>query len=317
MKCVLQIAPVYTLYIITSVSIGLIVTWWFWFQGCCWVCIKCRETEIVVDPLTCHECAHGSLPDQNFTHCIKLPELYMTLDSVWAIVPVVFSIVGISSVLFIFVVFLKFNNTPVIMASGRELCFVLLLGLLLSYAMSFVMVARPSPVSCGLQRLGLGTSLCLCYAALLTKTNRISRIFNRGIKAMVKRPSYTSPRSQIVICMTMVSVQVVAAVTWIILEVPGTTYEYPDRKTVILRCQTTNLHIVISLLYNMLLIIMCTVYAFKTRKIPENFNEAKYIAFTMYSTCIVWLAFIPTYFGTNKSDFRVSNSYFVLIYCVW
>ena len=47
------------------------------------------------------------------------------------------------------------------------------------------------------------------------------------------------------------------------------------------------------------------VYAFKTRKIPENFNEAKYIGFTMYSTCIVWLAFVPIYFGINN-DYKVT-----------
>lgn len=61
-----------------------------------------------------------------------------------------------------------------------------------------------------------------------------------------------------------------------------------------------------SLVYNMFLILMCTLYAFKTRKIPENFNEAKYIGFTMYSTCIVWLAFVPIYFG-SKNDYKVSN----------
>lgn len=61
-----------------------------------------------------------------------------------------------------------------------------------------------------------------------------------------------------------------------------------------------------SLVYNMFLILMCTLYAFKTRKIPENFNEAKYIGFTMYSTCIVWLAFVPIYFG-SKNDYKVFN----------
>ena len=58
----------------------------------------------------------------------------------------------------------------------------------------------------------------------------------------------------------------------------------------------------------MVLVLLCTVYAFKTRKIPENFNETKYIAFTMYSTCIVWLAFVPIYFGTDKADFKVGRT---------
>ena len=61
--------------------------------------------------------------------------------------------------------------------------------------------------------------------------------------------------------------------------------------------------------YNIVLIIICTVYGVKTRKIPQNFNEAKCIAFTMYSTCIVWLAFIPIYFGASGGDFKVNISY--------
>ena len=80
--------------------------------------------------------------------------------------------------------------------------------------MTFVMVAKPGPVTCTLLRMGLGLSLSICYAAIFTKTNRISRIFNRGIKAMVKRPSYTSPRSQVVICLCLVSVQVRRGYPW-------------------------------------------------------------------------------------------------------
>jgi len=43
------------------------------------------------------------------------------------------------------------------------------------------------------------------------------------------------------------------------------------------------------------------VYAVKTHKIPENFNESKHIGFTMYTTCVIWLGFIPIYFGTHNS----------------
>ena len=101
--------------------------------------------------------------------------------------------------MFVISVFVRYNNTPIIMASGRELCYVLMAGMLLCYAMTFVMVTKPTLVTCALSRAGLGLSLALCYSALFTKTNRISRIFNRGLKAMVKRPSYTSPRSQLAI----------------------------------------------------------------------------------------------------------------------
>lgn len=59
----------------------------------------------------------------------------------------------------------------------------------------------------------------MVYAALLTKTNRISRIFNAG-KRSAKRPSFISPRSQLIICAGLVGVQVSAissggAQTWL------------------------------------------------------------------------------------------------------
>ncbi len=79
---------------------------------------------------------------------------------------------------------------------------------------------------------------------------------------------------------------------------------HPSRDVAVLTCGVSTLSLMISLGYNMILIFLCTWYAFKTRKIPENFNEAKYIGFTMYSTCIIWLAFIPIFFGT-KDDYEV------------
>jgi hypothetical protein len=63
----------------------------------------------------------------------------------------------------------------------------------------------------------------------------------------------------------------------------------------------------ISLILIIFLVPLCTIYAFKTRKIPENFNEAKYIGFTMYSTCIVFLASIAIYFGTSQ-DYKIQSS---------
>ena len=59
----------------------------------------------------------------------------------------------------------------------------------------------------------------------------------------------------------------------------------------------------------------------QTRNVPANFNEAKYIAFTMYTTCIIWLAFVPIYFGSNYKIitmcFSVSLSATVALCCMF
>uniref|UniRef100_S4RHY1 G-protein coupled receptors family 3 profile domain-containing protein n=1 Tax=Petromyzon marinus TaxID=7757 RepID=S4RHY1_PETMA len=80
---------------------------------------------------------------------------------------------------------------------------------------------------------------------------------------------------------------------------PQVVFDYPSLREVNLICNTSNLAMVAPLGFNGLLIMSCTYYAFKTRNVPENFNEAKYIAFTMYTTCIIWLAFVPIYFGSK------------------
>ncbi len=50
-----------------------------------------------------------------------------------------------------------------------------------------------------------------------------------------------------------------------------------------------------SCVYNSLIIIACCVYAFKARKIPDNFNESKFIGVSVYSTVIICLSAIPMY----------------------
>ena len=110
----------------------------------------------------------------------------------------------------------------------------------------------------------------------------------------------------------MASLQLGGSLMWLLIERPSTKEVHPQPLTAVLTCGMSNLSLVLSLLYNMLLIILCTFYAFKTRKIPENFNEAKYIGFTMYSTCIVWLAFVAIYFGTYN-DYKVIS----LIILMW
>ncbi|XP_021109664.1 metabotropic glutamate receptor 3 isoform X2 [Heterocephalus glaber] len=275
---------------------------------CCWICIPCEAYEYLADEFTCMDCGPGRWPSADLSGCFDLPEDYIKWEDAWAIGPVTIACLGFLCTCVVLAVFIKHNTTPLVKASGRELCYILLFGVGLSYCMTFFFIAKPSPVICTLRRLGLGTSFAICYSALLTKTNCIARIFN-GVKNGAQRPKFISPSSQVFICLGLVLVQVVVVSVWLVLEAPGTRrYTLPEkRETVILKCNVRDSSMLISLAYDVVLVILCTVYAFKTRKCPENFNEAKFIGFTMYTTCIIWLAFLPIFYVTS-SDYRVQTT---------
>ncbi|KAM9311157.1 metabotropic glutamate receptor 3 [Gastrophryne carolinensis] len=275
---------------------------------CCWICIPCETYEYLADEFTCVDCGPGQWPTSDLTGCYDLPEDYIKWEDAWAIGPVTIACLGFMCTFLVGGVFIKHNNTPLVKASGRELCYILLIGVFFCYCMTFFFIAKPSPVICTVRRLGLGTSFVVCYSALLTKTNRIARIFS-GVTEGAQRPKFISPKSQVIICLSLISVQIVIVSVWLMLEYPGTRrYTLPEkRETVILKCNVKDSSMLISLTYDVVLVILCTVYAFKTRKCPENFNEAKFIGFTMYTTCIIWLAFLPIFYVTS-SDYRVQTT---------
>ncbi|BFZ08858.1 hypothetical protein BsWGS_11897 [Bradybaena similaris] len=271
-------------------------------EQCCWICTRCSSWEYIKDEKTCEMCPEGMWPYTNKTGCYALEVQHMVWSSIHAVIPMVLAAVGMICTSFVITLFVMYNSTPVVMASGRELSYMLLSGCIFCYFMTFILLAPPSTVLCGIQRFGVGFGFSIVYSSLLIKTNRISRIFESARRS-AKRPPFISPKSQIIMTCILILIQVLFTFVWLLLEPPGTRLHYPDSRepVVIKKCKSDDISFLVSLVYNMLLIIICTVYAVKTRKIPENFNESKFIGFSMYTTCIIWLAFVPIYFGTLNS----------------
>uniref|UniRef100_W5L5C2 Metabotropic glutamate receptor 1 n=1 Tax=Astyanax mexicanus TaxID=7994 RepID=W5L5C2_ASTMX len=290
--------------------------------SCCWICTTCKDNEYVQDEFTCKACDLGWWPDDELAGCQPLPLKYLEWSSVESIVAVVFSCLGILVTLFVTFVFIQYRDTPVVKSSSRELCYIILAGIFMGYICPFTLIARPTVISCYLQRLLVGLSSAMCYSALVTKTNRIARILAGSKKKIcTRKPRFMSAWAQVVIAFILISMQLTLEVTLIVLEPPEPIKSYPSIREVYLICNTSNVGMIAPLGYNGLLIMSCTYYAFKTRNVPANFNEAKYIAFTMYTTCIIWLAFVPIYFGSNykiiTTSFSVSLSVTVALGCMF
>uniref|UniRef100_A0A8I3PSN8 Glutamate metabotropic receptor 8 n=1 Tax=Canis lupus familiaris TaxID=9615 RepID=A0A8I3PSN8_CANLF len=274
---------------------------------CCWHCERCEGYNYQVDELSCELCPLDQRPNINRTGCQLIPIIKLEWHSPWAVVPVFIAILGIIATTFVIVTFVRYNDTPIVRASGRELSYVLLTGIFLCYSITFLMIAAPDTIICSFRRIFLGLGMCFSYAALLTKTNRIHRIFEQGKKS-VTTPKFISPASQLVITFSLISVQLLGVCIWFVVDPPHIIIDYGEQRTLdpenargVLKCDISDLSLICSLGYSILLMVTCTVYAIKTRGVPETFNEAKPIGFTMYTTCIIWLAFIPIFFGTAQS----------------
>ncbi|PNF32911.1 hypothetical protein B7P43_G01845 [Cryptotermes secundus] len=270
-------------------------------QKCCWACVSCAINEFLLNDTTCRACPTGYLPNDNKTACDEIPPEFVQWSDTQAIVSIAFSCLGFLSTAFAGAVFVRYNDTPVVKSSTRELSYLILAGMTLSHAATFPILAEPSWLSCCLSRVLPGLSFAMIYASLLTKTNRIARILAGSKKRFPSRKSrFMSAAAQVLITCSLIGIEVGVSVTMLVLEPAAPTLLFPTLDRVVLACNTTPLGVVAPLAFDFLLIALCTLYAIKTRNVPENFNEAKFIGFAMYTTCVIWIAFVPIYFGSDS-----------------
>lgn len=273
---------------------------------CCWRCESCASDNVIVNN-TCRLCSQGSVPDHNRATCVKLPIVYLSWDNTVAQVLAVLVSVGLITTLGTAAFFIAKRYHRVIKASGRELALFLFLGVLSCYVAVLLHFVKPTNVLCGVKRFADGVSMTMCYAPVLLRTNRIYRIFKAAQKS-VRRPSFVSPLSQTFVTLGIVAVQCLVTMIWILSKPPQAVPNYSYKDHVILECSTDDFSVAINLCFNIILMFVSTVFAFQTRNFPRNFNEAKYIGFTMYLSCSVWIIFLPCYLNAADSIWK---SYFL------
>lgn len=75
-------------------------------------------------------------------------------------------------------------------------------------------------------------------------------------------------------------------------------------KYVELACDMTPPGLFSILAYNTVLVFICSLLAFKTRKLPDNYNEALHIFVCVATTLIVWVAFVPAYMTASLASIK-------------
>lgn len=237
----------------------------------------------------------------NRSECLMSPIEAAEALSVYGVICLLIAFIGIFCTVVQLVIFIKYNDTPIVKASGRELSYVIIAGLFLCFAVTPFTLAHPSMLVCGIQRFLAGFCFTVVYAAILTKTNRIARIFRSG-RRTIRRPNFISPKSQLTICALIASVQIMIVAIWMFAFPPRGRILHPTRTENKWVCEeAVTSRYLLAYFYPICLCVICTLYAVKTRKMPEAFNESHYIGAAVYTTCVIWLAFVPVYIVAKDS----------------
>ena len=234
--------------------------------------------------------------------CEKLPVINNTHLNVYGITITVVASLGFILILFVGGTYIKFFNTPVVKASNREISFLLLFGVSALFILAVLELSEPSHSLCTATFFWRYFGLNLCITVLFLKTMRIASVFEVDKVAQLFTPCYKTLKRQGIFLSGMNLAFICLLALWIFLDPPRGNKVIRIDEYIFLVCKPfdTNLGLALFIAvcaYTLIVAFLCKYYAFKARGIPENFNDAKYIGFSMYILLLSSLAYYPVLFA--------------------
>ncbi|KAL8586034.1 hypothetical protein ACOMHN_023677 [Nucella lapillus] len=271
---------------------------------CCWVCKDCRENEITVmrdDMPICDSCPSATnftWPDPDTrTQCVPIPVLFVSMASPLGLALLTLDLCVLGLVVTCTVLYVRHRANRLIKATSRELSAVMLGGHFLACLAVGVFLLPPTAESCLVGHVFFHVSLTLVYAPLLVKINRIYRIFVAG-KRSARAPRFIGSGFQLVASLAVVLVHLLLIVALMMHAPPTQQTRMPSPNDMYVErvCVVSERGFLASLIINLALMVACALHSLSTRKLPANYNEAKFITICIYTIAVLWLSFLATYF---------------------
>uniref|UniRef100_A0A665TMY9 Olfactory receptor C family, x3 n=1 Tax=Echeneis naucrates TaxID=173247 RepID=A0A665TMY9_ECHNA len=294
---------------------------------CCFDCVPCAEGEVSNQTgvlCSCFRCSEDTWPNKARDLCLPKTIEYLSYHELMGMLLCAASVLGACISLSILAIFFIHKDTPLVRANNMELSFLLLLFLAVCFLVSLLFIGEPSDWLCRVRYPAFGISFALCISCLLAKTAVVLVAF-RSTMPGSNVMKWFGPNQQRANDLIPPSAQVIICLIWLLSGPPhaNSNSDYHSA-IIIIECVTgSEAGFWCVLGYIGVLACMCFLMAFLARKLPDNFNEAKFITFSMLIFFAVWMTFIPVYVSTAGKYtvavhvFAILASAFGLVFCIF
>uniref|UniRef100_A0A668VL37 G-protein coupled receptors family 3 profile domain-containing protein n=1 Tax=Oreochromis aureus TaxID=47969 RepID=A0A668VL37_OREAU len=270
----------------------------------------------------CIKCPEYYWSDKDKVKCVAGEEEFLSFYDAMGIILVALTLLGFILTSIVTILFHSFRYTPIVKANNSEISFLLLLSLKLCFLCSLVFIGQPSWWTCRLRQAAFGISFVLCLSCLLVKTIVVLLAFQTNNPGSRGRMLFgTSQQRILILCTT--APQIFLSTGWV-LGAPPFPFRNSNYQGITGKCKEPwppGFYLLLG--YIGLLAFVCLLLAFFGRKLPDTFNEAKFITFSMLIFWAVWISFIPAYvsspakFSVAVEIFAILASSFGLLLCIF
>ncbi|XP_076002469.1 extracellular calcium-sensing receptor-like [Genypterus blacodes] len=266
---------------------------------CCFDCIPCSEGKISneTDSTECTRCPEDFWSTPQHDSCVPKRIEFLSYHEPLGFCLTTASLLGTFICALILGIFIHHRSTPMVRANNSELSFLLLLSLKLCFLCSLLFIGRPQLWTCQLRHVAFGISFVLCVSCILMKTMVVLAVFKAskpGGGASLKWFGAIQQRGTVLV---LTSIQGIICTVWLVSSSPAPhkNTKYHNDKIVYECVVGSTVGFAVLLGYIGLLAVLSFLSAFMARNLPDNFNEAKLITFSILIFCAVWVAFVPAY----------------------